>query len=60
MSQYIVVLNDEETYTNIEGCQVYEITDPARFDHLSGDNEIEQGLELGVLRPVGPVTISEQ
>ena len=54
MSEYIVVLNDKETYTNIEGCWIYEITDPDQFDDL-GDNEIEQGLELGILRPVEPV-----
>lgn len=57
MSEYIVVLNDKETYTNIEGCWIYEITDAAQFDTL-GDKEIEQGLELGVLRPVEPVTVS--
>ena len=57
MSEYIVVLNDKETYTNIEGCWIYEITDTAQFDHL-GDNEIEEGLELGILRPVEPVTVS--
>jgi hypothetical protein len=55
---FVVVLNDKETFTDLEGCWIYEVTNEEEFDTL-GDKEIEQGLELGILRPVCPVQIQE-
>lgn len=53
---YIVVLNDKETYTNIQGCWIYEVTDEEGFDSLAG-GEVQDGIEQGFVRPVEPVNI---
>lgn len=53
---FIVVLNDGETYTNIQGCWIYEVTNEEGFDNLA-DGEIKLAREQGFIRPVEPVNM---
>lgn len=48
MSEYLIVLNDGETYSSTDGAVIYKIVNDA-FYEIGHDKEIEEGIEQGFL-----------
>lgn len=48
MSEYLIVLNDGETYSSTDGAIIYKITND-EFYELNHDKEIREGIEKGYL-----------
>jgi hypothetical protein len=48
MSEYLIVLNDGETYSSTDGAVIYKIVSD-EFYEINHDKEIREGIEQGYL-----------
>lgn len=48
MSEYLIVLNDGETYSSTDGAVIYKIVSD-EFYEINHDKEISEGIEQGYL-----------